>query len=215
METKTASVPHGRPAGAEPVGTDVVWNGRTWRGERTRLRLGEALASLLAEGVVRPTPDAVAERAGVSVRTIFHHFRTVPALYTRALTDQWERHFCAVREVPADLPLDLRVEETVTQRAKFFERLAPLRRAVLAPGIFNDELAELVAAQNRLLRARLQATFAPELDAASAGDRLIEALDAATSCEVWDRLRRTERLSVPAARRAVERTLSGLLRATP
>ncbi|HEY0938137.1 MAG TPA: hypothetical protein VGD91_30885, partial [Trebonia sp.] len=59
----------GRPAGDnEPA------DGRAARSHRSRRAIVEALRALHAEGDLRPTAPRVAERAGVSVRTVWQQF---------------------------------------------------------------------------------------------------------------------------------------------
>lgn len=182
------------------------------RGERTRQRVAEALIELLDEGDPTPTAKSVATRAGVSVRLVFHHFEDMEALYKMVLTVQEDRHWSAVRDVPAELPLDERIERTVAQRAKLFDAIGSVRRATAALAARRDDVAEAIANGDGLLRSWLQSTFATELDRAGRERRdVLDAVDAAASWEAWDRLRRSQSLSAPAARRVTTKTLSALL----
>ncbi len=182
------------------------------RGERTRQRVAEALIELVAEGDHSPTAKAVAERAGVSVRLVFHHFADMDALYRLAIEVQAHRHWAEVHEVPSTASLDERVERTVQQRAKVFEAVGPVRQALVPIVSRNAEIAEAVAASERRLRDLLDATFSRELQRAGRGRKeLLDAIDAAASWEAWDRLRRCQRLAPAAARKVVGRTLLGLL----
>lgn len=185
------------------------------RGARTRQRVAEALIGLLEEGDPAPTARAVAERAGVSVRLVFHHFEDMEALYTMVGRVQAERHWETVRPVDPDLPLEERIERTVQQRARLFETVGPVRRAGVALAARHAEIAEGVARSDALLRRWLEHTFAPELAAAGKGRReLLAALDVAASWETWDRLRNSQHLAAAAARRAVARMLGALLSGT-
>ena len=42
--------------------------------ERARASIADALFSLLDEGELQPTATRIAERAGISLRLIYHHF---------------------------------------------------------------------------------------------------------------------------------------------
>jgi TetR/AcrR family transcriptional regulator of autoinduction and epiphytic fitness len=183
------------------------------RGERTRQRVAEALLELLEEGDAPPTAKAVAERASVSVRLVFHHFEDMDALYRMVANLQFDRHWATVREVPPDLPFATRVDRTVTQRARLFESISPVRRSGLALTARSEAVARAVDRSDNQLRSWLETTFQPELRAAGRSRReLLAAIDAATSWETWERMRRGSRLSAAAARRAMERTLGLLLR---
>ena len=56
-------------------------DGRVARGQRTRRNVAEAMMDLLREGDPEPTAKAVAERAEVSLRLVFHHFAEMDDLY--------------------------------------------------------------------------------------------------------------------------------------
>ena len=184
------------------------------RGERTRQRVAEALISLLEEGNPAPTAKAVADRAGVSVRLVFHHFEDMEALYRMVMTLQGARHWSTVREVEPDLPLGERIERTVNQRAKLFAAVGSVRRAAIGIATRRQDIADVLAASDGLLRKWLATTFAPELAAAGRRRReLLDALEAGASWEVWDRLRRSQGLSPNAARRVMGHMLAALLSA--
>ena len=56
-------------------------DGRVRRGARNRDALVDALLGLLEDGIPKPTAREIAERAGVSLRTVFAHFDEVESLY--------------------------------------------------------------------------------------------------------------------------------------
>lgn len=182
------------------------------RGERTRERVAEALVSLVKQGEVPPTAKAVAASAGVSVRLVFHHFEDMEALYRRVVSLQFERHWLPMPEVPADLPLDVRIERTVQSRAKLFAEIGDVRRAASAVALWRPEIAEGLRLTDDFSRGWLESTFAPELAHAGRNrHELLAAIDVAASWESWDRMRRTGGLSAAAARRSMALTLHGLL----
>lgn len=182
------------------------------RGERTRRRVAEALVALLEEGDPSPTAKAVAARAGVSVRLVFHHFEDMETLYRAVMTLQSSRHWSAVRDVPPERPLDVRIDQSVQQRSKLFEAIGAVRRAGTSLAARQPDIADRIAESDGLLRAWLEETFAPELRSAGRERReLLSALDTAASWEAWDRMRRVEHLSVAASRRVMARTIRGLL----
>ncbi|MGH8980296.1 MAG: TetR/AcrR family transcriptional regulator, partial [Acidimicrobiales bacterium] len=184
------------------------------RGERTRERVADSLIALLEQGKNPPTAREIAARAGVSVRLVFHHFEDMDALYRKVVALQFERHWQLVREVPADLPLDDRIDRTVHQRARLFDSVREVRRAARAAAIRWPEIAARLEESDGFSRQWLEDTFEPELSAAGRSRReLLAALDAAASWESWDRMRRAGGLSAAAARRSMARALHGLLAA--
>ena len=46
--------------------------------------IAEALLSLIDEGDLQPTANRIAERAGISLRVIYHHFGDLEALFREA-----------------------------------------------------------------------------------------------------------------------------------
>lgn len=186
------------------------------RGERTRHRIAEATLSLLMECETPPTAHEIAARAGVSHRLIFHHYEDLDALHVMVNNVYVERFGKMVPAVPADLPLEIRIERTAKLRANLYESIGNLGRnaAALAPS--HPGLAQRVEATQRILRDLLEQTFAPELEGAGRVERkeALGALDAAASWPLWDRLRRVDELSVASSRRVVTRMLRAALAET-
>ena len=56
-------------------------DGRLLRTERSRQLIIEALHELINEGILVPTAQNVADRAGVGIRTVFRHFADMETLF--------------------------------------------------------------------------------------------------------------------------------------
>jgi AcrR family transcriptional regulator len=209
----TATLPPPRKPKVIPAADGAVSSdGRLARGERTRLRLAEALISLLNDGTPQPTAKAVAARAGVSLRLVFHHFEDIDAIYRAVIAVQAQRYWDHLKPIAPSLPLAERAERTARRRGRLYDAVAPVRRtsATLAPQ--SPDVAEWVATTNALLRSHITVTFAPELErAGSDRDDLLDALDVSASWEVWERLRSGQRLSRSAAQCVMARLLLDLL----
>ncbi len=203
--TARAAAPRGRAAGGRGETPKA-------RGERTRRRVADALVSLLEEGDPSPTAKTVAARAAVSVRLVFHHFEDMESLYRAVLSLQASQYWDTVRSVPADRPVEDRIDQTVQQRAKLFDAVGAVRRAGVTLASRQPDIAAQIAESDAQLRSWLEETFAPELRSAGRERReLLFALDTAASWEAWDRMRRTEHLSAAASRRVMARTIRSLL----
>src|SRR3954451_20592268 len=118
-------------------------DGRNLRAERTRTSLATAYLDLLTEGDLRPTAERIAERAGVSARSVFKHFPDRESLFAAASEIQEGR----IRELMADLPeasaaLEERTYLFVDQRALFQEFVPPVRRSALLTEPFSPVVAE-------------------------------------------------------------------------
>ena len=179
-------------------------DGRVQRGARTRNGIADALLLLLEEGDSQPTARAIAARAGVSLRSVFQHFDDMESLYAMCVARQTERLASLRTPVDRSLPLAARLDALIAQRARLYERIAPVRRAtlVVAPGsaVLQHALADIAAEH----RQELAALFASEL-AGPARREQLAALEVATCFDTWDHLRRQQGLSVAAAARVLTR----------
>jgi TetR/AcrR family transcriptional regulator, regulator of autoinduction and epiphytic fitness len=188
-------------------------DGRVARGERTRRVLAEAMIALIEEGDPHPTARQIAERAGVSLRLVFHHFADLEAVLRAAVEIQEHRHWRSLGPIDPDQPLSTRLATLVRQRAEVFEAVAPVRRAAQFVEHRSPIVATRLARVRRALRRQLADGFAPELarhDDATA--RLVlDALDVALGWESWDQLRRLGRTAA-ASRRTMEAMAAALLR---
>src|ERR687895_1406601 len=106
-------------------------DGRTVRAERTRQALVDALLSLLDEGHLTPTAAEIAERAGVSERSVFQHFPEREALFESVARQQYERVMPTLHPVDASQPLEARIDQFTRQRARLYELIGGVRRAAL------------------------------------------------------------------------------------
>lgn len=177
-------------------------DGRVRRGERNRDAIAQAYLDCIEAGDVQPSAAAIAERARVSVRTVHNHFDDMEALFAAAARRRWEELAPTAPPLPSpDLPLARRVEWVVQHRADFFERIAPVRRAALLWVHRSPEIASNFAQIDRELRGRLQYLFGAELE--QGGMDLLDAIDALTSWDMWNRLRNGQGCSPVRARRVV------------
>lgn len=175
------------------------------------MRVLEALLELVEEGELRPTAQAVAERAGVALRTVYHHFEDVGALRTMALTMQTERYREMLREVDATLPLDERIQQTARQYRRLFEAITPMRLATMFDQHDSPEMAEGLRQARVTRRDHLASTFGAELARRSEDGRaLLDALDLITSWDSWNYLRTSLSRSAVAAEKVVVLMLTDL-----
>ncbi|MCU1426319.1 MAG: TetR family transcriptional regulator [Actinomycetia bacterium] len=190
------------------VVVELAPDGRVLRGERNREAIADALLSLYEDGVLRPSVQQLAERAGISTRSVHNHFVDMESLRAEVADQQWERHAHLAEPPAAERPLPQRIERLVQRRAAFYETVTPVRRAALLSVHESPTIARRLARLARLLRGQLETLFAAEL--ARGGDELLDALDVCTSWDAWDRLRTQQRLSVPATRRVLVAMLRAL-----
>src|ERR1700723_1372281 len=93
-------------------------DGRLARSTRTRHAVVDALLDLLGEGDLRPTAARIAERAGVSLRLVFHHFDDLEAIYSELADRQAERVKPLTTPISSTTPFARRVEEFSPHRGR-------------------------------------------------------------------------------------------------
>ena len=188
-------------------------DGRNARAERSRTAVVDALLDLLGEGELKPPATRIAERAGVSLRSVFQHFSDIETLYGAAADRQIERLGPIARPLSPTGTRAERLDAFVRARTRLLETIAPVRRGALLLEPFSTAVASRLARGRAVNRGEVEAVFAPELAARPASSRreLASALSAAASWSTWEHLRRHQGLSRDRARRVVARVLTTLL----
>lgn len=197
----------------DDIDTDVEpADGRAARSHRTRRAIVDAMRALHAEGDLRPTVPRIAERAGVSLRTVWQQFADREALLVEAVRRDREILRGLVSRIPQDQPLAIRVEKFVTQRARVLEEMTPTWRAARIAEPFSDALQHDKKWKTAGGRAELEHVFAPELDQLPGvqRDQLVEALHAVSIWAFWETLRTELGLSPLRARELLSRTFTAL-----
>jgi len=194
--------------GSDPA-TRIDLDGRARRTRRSRHAMVAAMVELVGEGVLRPTAQQVAERAGVGIRTVFRHFKDMDTLLAQIDARLREELEPLLGAPSPEGSVAERARGMVRQRALFFERIAPYKRSAnlqrFASPFLQERHQQMVRQQRELLRLWL-----PEL--AEAPPELEQGLDLVTSFAAWDRLRTDQRLGVERARAALERMVLVLTR---
>jgi len=183
------------------------------RSAGTRTAVVDALLTLMEEGILRPAAPRIAERAGVSLRSIFQHFPDLESLFAAAADRQTERIRARARPISPAGPLGDRVAAFVAQRARLLEQISPVRRAALLMEPFSGEVAGRLRQARRAGRREIERVFAAELAERSSVARreLLAALAVASSWSTWEPLRRHQGLSVDRARKVMGRMIHALL----
>jgi TetR/AcrR family transcriptional regulator, regulator of autoinduction and epiphytic fitness len=188
-------------------------DGRSARSAGTRSAVVDALLALIEGGELRPTAPRIAERAGVSLRSVFQHFADMETLFAAAADRQMERILSLLHPISPDPPLHERMAAFVAQRARVLEAITPVRRAALLMEPFSAEIAERLRRVRVLGRTEIEQVFAPELGRRGEADRreLLAALVVASSWSTWEPLRAHQGLPVEQARKVLTRVLNALL----
>lgn len=177
---------HTAHMGGEGAGTERV-DGRTARALRTKAAVVDAMLALIEEGDLRPTAPRIAERAGVSLRSVFQHFTDLDTLFRAAAERQFTRHADLHRSVSPDLPVVERIAAFAAQRCRLWEAVGPVRLAAEVNEPFSPELTPLLTFSRKALRSEIEWLFPAELDTLDDGERkaVLDAADTAASFPAW------------------------------
>ncbi len=188
-------------------------DGRGRRSDRTRLLIVEAWLSLVEEGHIEPTAQAVADRADVGRRTVFMHFQDLDSLQQRAAELHLQRiaDLLVLPEAVGDL--EDRLERFVINRVALFERATPLRRAAANAQAKSVMANSIMAAADLSLGLDASRLFADELLKLSDEQRPITeaALHVSTSWASWNQLRARQLLDVATASKVMAQQVRTLL----
>lgn len=193
---------------------EATVDGRVLRGRRNRQAIVDALLELYHENVVDPTASEIAQRAGLSVRSVFAHFEDREAL-VEAVSDAQRPIFLALLEPdPPSADLGDRIRWLARARSTYFENTHPVWKAALRYVDEQPAVARRVAKDFRALRGQVESVFAPEIAGRHGDDRrlLVDALDVVFSYDVWRRLLENQCLGLECAVRVIERMAHGVLR---
>jgi len=182
-------------------------DGRRLRTEDSRRRVIEALADCVRAGDFDPSAEAVAQRAGVGLRTVFRLFKDKEGLI-RQMSGAQLSGFLALAATPLEGETwRERLDDLMARRAKAFEEMMPFRRA----GLVHAHASAFVRSNNSTMQQTLRRALMGVLPAALADDReAFDGLDMALSIDIWIRLRIEQGLEPDETRRVVRRIVEAL-----
>ena len=187
----------------------VAVDGRTARALRTREAIVDACIALVDEGVLKPTAPRIAERAGVSVRSVFQHFDDLETLFAMVAERVVNQFGSMLTPIDPTLTRDERIERFASERRALLEAMTPIRRAAAVHAPFSPEIQARLQAGHDFLRAELTTVFAEELATvpATEQEQLLDTLDIAASWSTWETLRTVNGRSPEACQALLARML--------
>ncbi|MEO6124784.1 MAG: TetR/AcrR family transcriptional regulator [Ilumatobacteraceae bacterium] len=177
---------------AREVGPEAVGDGRRERRDRNRDAVVDAMLSLYRDGRLAPSSDEIAERAGLSPRSLFRYFDDIDDLVRSAI----DRHLERVRPTwllkidPSD-SVEQRIRSLVAQRLKMFDAMSFVGVISRIRAPFQPIVAEQLTEIRAFLRNQLRELLAPELERldAPAAANVLSAVDVLCSFEGYQLLR--------------------------
>ena len=185
-------------------------DGRHLRREQNREAVLQALVELYEEGRYEPSTADIAERAGLSPRSLFRYFDDVDDLNHAAIARQLAtaRPLLELGVQPTD-PLTPRIAAVVEQRVRLHEITGPAARAARVCAHRLPVVAAQIHDARSYLRHQLERVFAAELR--QAGPGTLPAIDALCAFESHELLRHDQGLSRPKTVAALTDALTTLL----
>jgi AcrR family transcriptional regulator len=196
----------GRLTSAAAAGTPT--DGRLLRSQRTKRAIVDALLDLIREGHLKPSSAEIADRAGVTQRTLFNQFGDMDSLL-RAIA---ARHAARVTPLIPNVTigtLEERTHEFCSQLAGLLEEVMQIRWAIITQSTQGDRLVRGSEVLTQVLRHQLQETFAPELRQLDEADRAatLDILEIEADPITWRLRRLQQRKSIDEAAEALERAI--------
>lgn len=141
---------------------DALSDGRRMRTERGRAAVVDALIDSVNEGQ-HPTVAQIAERAGVSERTVFRYFPDREAMYTAAAIEIFPIVSHCLTLHPPDESFDLRLRRLVELRVELAQVGGKLAQWVESDDKPSELQTTVLKLRGEQLRMQITAWLAPEI----------------------------------------------------
>jgi TetR/AcrR family transcriptional regulator, regulator of autoinduction and epiphytic fitness len=171
--------------------TDIA-DGRSARRERNRDAVLDALVELTTEGADDPSIDDIADRAGVSYRSVYRYFKDRSEMMDAA-TDRamgWIQPLLLNASGPVALsdPLDHRIDSIVDARVELYVQIADMIRSAMIQSFSNRRINEVFLHSRRVSRRQISERFTQELAVFSERERelRITSIDQVLSFQALD-----------------------------
>ncbi|WP_395152956.1 TetR/AcrR family transcriptional regulator [Ilumatobacter sp.] len=178
-------------AGNDVVTTGNEFDGRSLRRSRNRTAVIISLFQLIREGSLDPSVPEIADRAGVSHRSVFRYFDDLNDL-VRLTVDHAVHETMPLRAI-TDLgvgPLERRIDVYVETRLRVHSTAYAVSRVAHIKAQKIPAIEEGLRALTVITRSQLAEHFAPECDHSPDREMLLDALMVLTSFEAYDYQRR-------------------------
>lgn len=189
-------------------------DGRRARRDRNREAVVDAYLDLVNEGQLEPSVAEVADRSGVSHRSVFRYFSDRESLVRAGIECQIRRvEPLLALPVTPDMPLDERIAGFAQQRVTMLERIGPVARLTRLRVNQSEQLAAIVDQTRTFFRNQAKQLFQPELDTldAETATDVLAAIDVLTSFECFDLLARAQQMPHDRVERIFRRSITAVL----
>lgn len=174
-----------------PPNEDDELDGRGLRRERNRDAIVEALLELCNEGHLDASAAQIAERAGLSARSLFRYFDDIDDLYRTVCQEQFDRVLAVskIHNFGQGSTLE-KVENLVDQRIRIYRSTVNVGRVARSQQYKVPAIAKMLAQGRDALMETAAHHFRAELDSLDRVQRVtaLSCIDVFTSFEALDRL---------------------------
>lgn len=200
-----------------PAGTNNS-DGRKIRRSRNKDRVLSAFIELVEQQRGLPTAEEIAEKAGVSRRSVFRYFESLDKLVVAAYNYQVDR--LQEKFPPPTLPQNRsecweKLPELINHLSSIYEDTSSIREAITVKGLPSEVLQKINDLRSHTLRNRLTEYFQDylqDLENEQSRENIVYALEVSLSSESWDYLRGPCDLSLERARQVWKELLKNCLR---
>ncbi len=183
-------------------------DGRKQRSERSRLAIVDAMLELIMHGKMEPSAAEIAERAGVSARTVFRHFEEMDSLYAE-MTERMEAQIMPIIQQPfTGEGWQTQLDQLLERRATIYEKIMPLKIAASIRRFSSEYLMLNYQRFLHLERTGLENVL-PEPVRRNAAQ--FSAIEMCAGFQTWRRLRQDQDLSIEQATNVVKLAIAKLL----
>lgn len=176
----------------------ITTDGRNLRRQRNRETIVTALLHLYDEGHIDVSAAEIANRAGLSERSLFRYFDDVDDLYRAACDAQFDRIslFADIRDLGRG-SLTSKVEHFVDQRMRLFKKVGNIGRVARAHSHRVPQIQKQLNKGRGILRDQMLRHFHDELAKLEQPERLaaISGIDVLCSYESYELMRHDQWLS--------------------
>ncbi len=196
-----------RKGNARPDAGGMERDGRRIRSERSRRKIILAMVELVESGNPVPTAEATADRAGVSLRTVFRHFEDMNSLHAAMIGIVFERLRIILERPLTYATWPDTLQEVIERRAQFFETLMPYKMAMDVLRHRSRPIERIHRRMDRISRDLLADAVPAEL---RANRTLFAVLVLLLSMESWQCLRQQQKMSIDEAREVLLLSVSAV-----
>jgi AcrR family transcriptional regulator len=183
-------------------------DGRKQRSERSKLAIVDAMLDIIMGGKMEPSAAEIAERAGVSARTVFRHFEEMDSLYSE-MTERMEAQIMPIIQQPfTGDGWEAQLDQLLERRALIYEKIMPLKIAASIRRFSSDYLMLNYQRFLHLERTGLENVLP---DAVRKNATMMSAIEMCAGFQTWRRLRQDQDLSVGQAADVVKLAVGKLL----